>query len=188
MVRRTDRIARVAIYDQIKTAFQDLVAPAIHELRGDIRVLDERITALDAKLETKITALDTKLETQITALDAKLDLKVGALDAKLDLKIVALDAKLTEKIGALDAKVTERIDALDAKVTERIEALDVKLDHKISIVEVKLDSFRAETMSMKNELISELRRVDTRIDGVERELRLTLDIRDRLTALEAHRS
>jgi polyhydroxyalkanoate synthesis regulator phasin len=159
-------MARVAIYDQIKTAFQDLVAPAIHELRGDIRVLDERITALD-----------TKLETRITALDAKLDLKVGALDAKL-----------TEKIGALDAKVTERIDALDAKVTERIEALDAKLDHKISIVEVKLDSFRAETMSMKNELISELRRVDTRIDGVERELRLALDIRDRLTALEARRS
>jgi polyhydroxyalkanoate synthesis regulator phasin len=137
-------MARVAIYDQIKTAFQDLVAPAIHELRGDIRVLDERITALD-----------TKLETRITALDAKLDLKIGALDAKL---------------------------------TERIEALDVKLDHKISIVEVKLDSFRAEAMSMKNELISELRRVDTRIDGVERELRLALDIRDRLTALEARRS
>jgi polyhydroxyalkanoate synthesis regulator phasin len=137
-------MARVAIYDQIKTAFQDLVVPAIHELRGDIRVLDERITALDAKLETRITALD-----------AKLDLKVGALDAKL---------------------------------TERIEALDVKLDHKISIVEVKLDSLRAEVMSTKNELISELRRVDTRIDGVGRELRLALDIRDRLTALEARRS
>jgi hypothetical protein len=159
-------MARVAVYDQIKTAFQDLVAPAIHELRGDIRVLDERLAALDTKLETKITALD----------------------AKLDLKVGALDAKLTEKIGALDAKVAERIDALDAKVSERIEALDVKLDHKVSIVEVKLDSFRAETMSMKNELISELRRVDTRIDGVERELRLTLDIRDRLTALEARRS
>ena len=148
-------MARVAIYDQIKTAFQDLVAPAIHELRGDIRVLDERITALDAKVEQKISALD-----------AKLDLRVGALDTKL----------------------TERIGALDTKVSERIDALDIKFDHKITMVEVKLDSLRAETASMKNELISELRRVDTRIDGVERELRLGLDIRDRLTALEARRS
>jgi hypothetical protein len=115
-------MARVGIYDQIKTAFQDLVAPAIHELRGDLRVLDGRLTALDAKF------------------------------------------------------------------TEKIDAIDTKFDHKISMVEVKLDSLRAEAMSMKNELISEIRRVDTRIDGVERELRLALDIRERLAALEARRS
>jgi hypothetical protein len=140
MVRKADRIACVGVYDQIKTAFQDLVAPAIHELRGDIRVLDERITALDGKLEQKFATLDAKIA------------------------------------------------ALDTKFTERIEGLDAKLDHKITMVEIKLDSFRAESVSMKNELVSEIRRVDTRIDGVERELRLALDIRDRLTALEARRS
>jgi hypothetical protein len=122
MVNRADRMARVGIYDQIKTAFQDLVAPAIDELRGDLRVLDGRLTALDAKF------------------------------------------------------------------TEKIDALDTKFDHKISMVEIKLDSLRAEAMSMKNELISEIRRVDTRIDGVERELRLALDVRERLAALEARRS
>jgi hypothetical protein len=122
MVNRADRMARVGIYDQIKTAFQDLVAPAIHELRGDLRGLDGRLTALDAKF------------------------------------------------------------------TEKIDALDAKFDHKISMFEIKLDSFRAEAMSMKNELISEIRRVDTRIDGVERELRLALDVRERLAALEARRS
>jgi polyhydroxyalkanoate synthesis regulator phasin len=126
-------MTRVGIYEQIKTAFQDLVAPAIHELRGDIRVLDERVSALDAKLELKVATLDTKF-------------------------------------------------------TERIDALDAKFDHKITMIEIKVDSFRAEAVSMKNELVSEIRRVDTRIDGLERELRLTLDIRDRLTALEARRS
>ena len=103
-------MARVGVYDQMKTAFQDLVAPAIHELRGeiralrgDIRVLDERVTALD------------------------------------------------QKIDSLDARMTTKID------------------------------------SMKSELISELRRVDIRIDGVDRELRTAIDIRERLAALEARR-
>lgn len=35
---------RMGVYDQIKTAFQDLVAPAIRELRGDIRLLDQKTT------------------------------------------------------------------------------------------------------------------------------------------------
>jgi ABC-type phosphate transport system auxiliary subunit len=154
-------MARVGIYDQIKTAFQDLVAPAIHELREDIRVLDERFTALDAKLEQKVGALDAKVEQKISALDAKVEQRFATLDAKLGAGVAMLD----EKIAALDAKV----------------------DHKITMVEIKVDSFRAEVMSMKNELISEIRRVDTRIDGLDRELRLALDVRERLAALEARR-
>ena len=41
---------------------------------------------------------------------------------------------------------------------------------------------------MKNELISEIRRVDARIDGVDRELSTAIDIRERLAALEARRA
>ena len=33
-------------YDQFKKAFQDIVAPEIHALRGDIR---ERVAALEAR-------------------------------------------------------------------------------------------------------------------------------------------
>ena len=44
---------------------------------------------------------------------------------------------------------------------------------------------RAEMVSMKAEIISELRRLDARIDGLDRELRTAIDIRERLAALEA---
>ena len=37
-------------------------------------------------------------------------------------------------------------------------------------------------------LRSDIRRVDIRIDGVERELRVAIDIRERLAALEARRA
>ena len=41
---------------------------------------------------------------------------------------------------------------------------------------------------MKGELLAEIRRLDARIDGVDRELRTAIDIRERLAALEARRS
>jgi hypothetical protein len=84
----------MGVYDQIKKAFQDIIAPELHALRGDIRLLDQKIDAVDARLT------------------------------------------------------------------------------------IKLDSLR-------NEMIAEIRRVDTRIEGVDRELRTAIDIRERLAALEA---
>jgi hypothetical protein len=101
----------VGVYDQVKKAFQDILAPELHGIRGEIRVLDQKISALDQK-------------------------------------IVGLDQK---------------IDNVDARLS------------------TKIDSLRAE-------MVSEIRRVDTRIDGLQHEVRTAIDIRERLATLEARRS
>ena len=124
---------RMGFYDQFKKAFQDIVAPEIHALRGDIQRLDGRMAALDAKID--------------------------GVEGRLDGKIVALDAK----IGGVEGR----------------------LDGKIAAVDAKLGSIRTEMGSLKNELVSEIRRLDTRIDGVDRELRTAIDVRERIAALEA---
>ena len=100
-------MARMGIYDQIKAAFQDRVAPALHELRGAMQGLRGEMEALRADIR--------------------------------------------------------RVDG-------------------------KVDSLQVQMGSMKNELISEIRRVDVRIDSVDRELRVAIDIRERLAALEARRA
>ena len=116
-------MAPVGVYDQMKKVIQDLVAPELHALRGDMRVLDQRL--------------------------------------------LAVDQKLTQKLEAVDQKLTQKIDAVEANLTTRI------------------DSLRTETVSLKGEVLAEIRRLDTRIDGVDRELRIAIDIRERLAALEA---
>ena len=49
----------------------------------------------------------------------------------------------------------------------------------------KIDGLRAEMVSMKAELLAEIRRLDARIESVQRELHIALDVRERLAALEA---
>ena len=114
-------MGRVGVYDQIKKAFQDLIAPELHAIRGDIRLLDQKIDGADGRLTIKIDALGQKT------------------------------------------------DDSEGRLTTRI------------------DSLRAETVSLKGELLAEIRRLDTRIDGVDRELRTAIDIRERLATLEARR-
>jgi len=103
---------RMGIYDQIESAFQDLIAPELHAIRGDIHRLDQKIDGVDSRLTTKI-------------------------------------------------------------------------DSGIGSLRTEVGSLRTEMNSMKGELVAEIRRVDARIDGMKRELRTAIDIRERLAALEA---
>lgn len=40
----------MGVHDQIKKAFQDIIAPEVHALRGEIQRLDGRITGLDGRI------------------------------------------------------------------------------------------------------------------------------------------
>src|SRR5437870_10009400 len=68
----------VGVYDQITTAFQDIVAPELHAIRGDIRVLDQRIVGVDEK----ISGVDARLGAKIDSVDARLTVQISALDEK----------------------------------------------------------------------------------------------------------
>jgi chromosome segregation ATPase len=88
----------VGVYDQIKRAFQDLVAPEIHSLRGDIRVIDERLIALDQKLtstKAELLAEIRRVDTRIDGVDSRID----GLDQQLR---VAIDIR--ERLAALEAR------------------------------------------------------------------------------------
>jgi len=105
-----------------------------------------------------------------------------------DLHAIRADMRsLDQKIDGVDAKLTTKMDGLDARLTTKIDALGDKVDDLDVRLTTKIDSLRTETVSLKGELLAEIRRVDIRIDGVDRELRTAIDIRERLAALEARR-
>ena len=148
-------MAPMGVYDQIKKAFQDVVAPELNTLRGDIRLLDQKIDAVDQRLGQKIDGVDQRL---------------------------------SQKIDGLDQRLSQRIDGLEAVVNGRFAGMDIRFDRleaKIEGLDDRVTSLRTETVSMKGELIAEIRRVDVRIDSVDRELRIAIDVRERLAALEA---
>jgi hypothetical protein len=69
-----------------------------------------------------------------------------------------------------------------------LRRLAQKVDDVDGRLTIKIDAVQAQMGSMNNELVSEIRRVDVRIDGMERELRTAIDIRERLAALDARRA
>ena len=91
----------MGVYDQVKKAFQDIVAPEVHALRGDIRVLDQRFAGLDQKID----GFDARLTTKIDSLRTELIAEIRRLDARVD----GVDRELRTAID-----IRERLAALEA--------------------------------------------------------------------------
>jgi hypothetical protein len=94
----------VGVYDQIEKGFQDIVAPELHALRGDIRVLDQRIDGVDCRLTIKIDSRRTEtisLKGELIAEIRRLDTRIDGVDRELR---TAIDVR--ERLAALEARRT----------------------------------------------------------------------------------
>lgn len=86
----------MSVYEQVKSAFQDIIAPEIRALQVEIKRLDAKIDQLDEKFSTKLDSLEGKLISEIRRLDTRID----SLERELK---VAID--IGERLDALEAKL-----------------------------------------------------------------------------------
>lgn len=95
-------MSRIGVYDQIKRAFQDLIAPELHAIRGDLRLLDQKIDGVDARLSTKIDAIDQKFDSvksELLSEIRRVDTRIDGLDLEVR---TAIDIR--ERLAALEAR------------------------------------------------------------------------------------
>ena len=90
----------------------------VRELHSGLGALENKVAALDSKIDNSIAALDSKIDSGLAALDSKigvLDSKIGVLDRKIGV--------LDRKIGVLDSK----FETLDAKIDAGLNNVTQKL-------------------------------------------------------------
>jgi len=93
---------RMGIYDQIESAFQDLIAPELHVIRGDIHRLDQKIDGVDARLTTKVDSLWTEtnsMKGELVAEIRRVDARIDGMERELR---TAIDIR--ERLAALEAR------------------------------------------------------------------------------------
>ncbi len=74
LFRRRTKVQRqcsMPVYDQVKQALQDILAPEFQALKTEIRRLEEKIEGLRSGMNAKFSALDTRIDA--------LDVKIGDL-------------------------------------------------------------------------------------------------------------
>ncbi len=74
----------------VRQAIQDLVAPEIRQLQGNISALDARLIALEKIQEAKFSELSAKFDSRFNELDARFK----GIEAKSDARFNEVNTKL----------------------------------------------------------------------------------------------
>lgn len=61
----------MSIYDDVKRALQDFLAPDIREIKGELKAINIRLDSIDRRFDDLIKMLE--LERRVTALESKRD-------------------------------------------------------------------------------------------------------------------
>ena len=116
-------LAWLNIYQNLKQAIQDVIAPEMQQLRGEIRAQNGEIKALSAKIDAvhqELTLTQSFTNRQLDALDRRfsdIDKRFNAVDKRLD----GIDKRIDALAGdwRLSLDVHERLAAIEARLEKR---------------------------------------------------------------------
>ena len=117
--------------DDIRELFQNLIAPRLEGIQGELKAVNTRIDALESKFDGKFDALSTS---------------IGFLDGKLE----SFRRELSAEIRRVDEKLSSEI----RRVEETLSADFVRIE---SNVDVRLVSMDRGMESLRRELLAEIR-------------------------------
>ena len=102
----------------------------VRELHSGLGALENKVAALDSKIDNSIAALDSKIDSGLAALDSKigvLDSKIGVLDSKigvLDSKFETLDAKIDAGLNNVTQKLVMYLGGIIVGAITLLEVLN----------------------------------------------------------------
>lgn len=79
----------MSVYEQVKQALQDIVAPELKALQVEIKSLRSEMVSMKSELVSEIKRVDEKVSIEIRRLDEKLDTAIQIRE-----RLAALEAKL----------------------------------------------------------------------------------------------
>jgi len=113
----------MGVYENVKKALQDIVAPELQALRGEIKRLDEKI---DSLREIEIKRLDEKI-------DSLREIEIKRLDEKID----SQSRGINDRINSLRNEILSEIKRLDGKIDSLDSHLRIAIDIRERLAKVE---------------------------------------------------
>lgn len=112
-------MAAKGIYDTVKQAIQDVVAPDLERIKGQLTGVDARLGAVEKRVDEGLTGVRAELKADLSAVRAELKADLSAVRAE----IRGMDDRLGSFRNEMHAElrsVNARMDALKDRFAEAL--------------------------------------------------------------------
>ena len=111
----------MAVYDDVKRAFQDILAPQMAELKGDMN-------ARFAQVETRITELRAEMDTRFSDLKSEMNSRFAAADSQMG----QFRAEFRQEVNNIHTDLVRIEQVFDARlqtvgIVERVARIEERL-------------------------------------------------------------
>ena len=84
------------MYDTVRQAFQDIIAPQIEGLKGEITAVRTKVDSLEKRMEERFGSLEKQVEESFAAVRTEISYTNRRLDEALEIR---------ERLASLEAKI-----------------------------------------------------------------------------------
>ena len=91
------------VIEEIREMFQNLIAPQLEGIRGDIRAVDVKVESFRRELLSEIRRVEEVLSTDFVRLEQKVDLRLAHVDTRLAGMNEKLDLQRRELLAEIKA-------------------------------------------------------------------------------------
>jgi DNA repair exonuclease SbcCD ATPase subunit len=178
------------VYETVKRAIQDVVAPELQAIRGDNAALRSELQRVEATLTMRLDQTTQRLTQVENRLDG-LGERLGRVEVAVTTRMDQMDQRLTqvenrldglgERLGRVEVAVGETQVALlrFAQDTEaRFKELHAEVAHQREVMDVNI-------RRLEERMDANLRRIDNDLGAIKERLQMAIDIHERLATLEA---
>ena len=99
-------MAWLNIYQSLKQAIQNVIAPEMQQLRGDIHALHERMNSLEKSIDGRFSAVDKRFDAVDKRFES-IDKRLDSVDKRLDALAFGWrqSTNIRERLAALEARL-----------------------------------------------------------------------------------
>ena len=121
----------LSVYGSVRQAIQDLVAPEIQKLHGEIKSLEGKLTGKIEGLEGRIQGIEGKFDAKFEGLEAKLE----GFRSEVNVKFDAVDKRLASVEETVKANTRKIDNFIEERIENYLKSIDQKWHESIDIHE-----------------------------------------------------
>ncbi len=165
--RTESNLSATEVIQEIKELLQNFIAPQLEAIRGDIKALDTKISAIEQIFDSKLSAVEQKLDSRLSAVEQRFDSRLASVEQTFAMHFEVIEVKLSN-LNDANLRLFDRVEGVRRELSAEIRRVEETLsadfvriessvDLRLGNVDVRLTAMNEKIELVRREMVAEIK-------------------------------